>query len=68
VLCLCICLFDIELNPGPTKKCPKCNISLHIHMAECTCGYKFSQNRKTNSKYIGRKEAKKPQSKRRAIQ
>ena len=56
-MCVFVCLFDvhvlvlllandIEVNPGPTKKCPQCNASLHVHKADCTCGYRFSHNDK----------------------
>ena len=32
---------DVESNPGPTKICPKCSLSVHIRIIICSCGYCF---------------------------
>ena len=32
---------NIELNPGPTKKCPQCEKYVNSNTITCTCGYNF---------------------------
>ena len=32
---------DVELNPGPCKKCPKCESMVSNRMINCKCGYTF---------------------------
>ena len=34
---------NVELNPGPYKKCPKCECSVGTRTKKCECGHVFIQ-------------------------
>ena len=47
---------DVEMNPGPTKLCPNCNVSVHIRTVNCMCGYSFTKCKSKN--VIAQRESK----------
>ena len=36
---------NVELNPGPTKKCPKCNDFVANCVKKCNCGHVFQKSK-----------------------
>ena len=39
---------DVELNPGPTKKCPNCNDFVANRVKKCNCGHMFQKSKQPN--------------------
>ena len=45
---------DVELNPGPSKACLKCEKSVHNRTIVCSCGHMYtleSENKMIQSSY-----------------
>ena len=41
---------DVELNPGPSKTCPKCEKSQPNRTILCSCGYAFRKQKQNDPK------------------
>ena len=43
---------DVEINPGPSKTCPKCDKSVPNRTIVCSCGYSFRKRKQNDPKVV----------------
>ena len=43
---------DVEINPGPSKTCPKCEKSVPNRTMVCSCGYSFRKRKQNDPKVV----------------
>ena len=43
---------NVEMNPGPSKVCPKCEKSVANRTMVCSCGYSFRKHKQIDPKVV----------------